>query len=95
MSEWEARRHDNLLRWRVTSATRANIEHLVELNANGGLGRCTCEHFEYRLQPKINEGNRCEATTRCSHIIVARKAFTDCLIQFLAAKDNEPDDDTE
>lgn len=89
MSEYQAYRHDTLLRWRVTSSTRPEIEHAVELDANGGLGKCSCEHFEFRLQPKINEGNRCESATRCSHIIVARKAFTDCLIQFLADENHE------
>lgn len=89
MGDWEARRHDSLLRWRVTSASRPEIEHVVDLAAHGGIGKCSCEHFEYRLEPKIRDGNRCETSTRCSHIQVARKAFTDTLIQFLHDKEEE------
>jgi len=89
--EWEARRHDNLLRWRVTSASRPEVEHLVELDANHGIGACSCEHFTFRLQPKIDQGCRLETATRCSHILVARKAFTDTLIQFLTQKTKHHD----
>ena len=76
-------RFDSPLRWKVSSATRPDREHLVQLEANGGIGRCSCEHFEYRLQPKITEGNRCESSTRCAHIVIARKTFCDFMIQSL------------
>jgi len=87
-------RQETLLRWKVTSATRGDISHLVILNANGGLGWCSCEHFEMRLQPKINEGNRCETATRCGHILAARKSLTDLIIQQLGSEPEhqEPED---
>ena len=82
--EYQVTRHDSPLRWSVSSASRPERIHLVELDANGGIGKCSCEHFEYRLQPKISEGCRVESATRCAHIITARKAFCDLMIQSLS-----------
>lgn len=79
----EARTHpDGVLRWIVTSRTRPEIEHLVDLDAFGGVGRCSCEHFEFRIAPGLRDGQRIGAH-RCSHILVARGAFTDAMIQSL------------
>lgn len=83
MSDYEARWHDTLLRWRVTSGSRPDVEHVVDLGAHGGNGECSCEHFQFRLLPKIQEGHRCETATRCSHIMVARKSLTDHVVQKL------------
>ena len=81
---YEAQWHDSILRWRITSATRPDIVHVVELDSNGGIGECSCENFIFRLQPKIDEGVRCGV--RCSHIIIARQALTDFMIKSLAEK---------
>lgn len=84
MKNITALRHDTILRWRVTSDSRPDIQHVVDLGANGGIGACSCEHFQFRLQPKINDGNRCVTSTRCVHILVARGAFTDTMVQHLS-----------
>lgn len=82
-SQYRAIMHDGPLRWRIQSTTRHDVEHLVELHRNGGIGKCTCEHFTYRLQPKIDQGCRVETATRCHHILVARRSFTDLIIATL------------
>lgn len=80
----EARPHpDGALRWIVTSRTRPEIEHLVDLDSFAGVGRCSCEHFEFRIAPGLREGHRIGAH-RCSHILVARNAFTDAMVQSLS-----------
>jgi hypothetical protein len=85
----EARPHpDGALRWIVTSRSRPDIEHLVELAAFGGIGRCSCEHFEFRIAPDLRNGRRVGAH-RCSHILAARNAFTDAMIQTLVRMKQE------
>ena len=78
--DMEARPHDNPLRWVVTSRSRPDVEHLVDLAAFGGIGNCSCEHFQFRIAPDLRDGRRLGAR-RCSHILVARNAFTDQMIQ--------------
>ena len=79
----EARPHpDGSLRWIVTSASRPEIEHLVELDAFGGIGRCSCEHFQFRIEPELRDGNRVGAC-RCGHIMAARETFADAMIALL------------
>ena len=80
--EMEARTHDSALRWIVNSRKRPDIDHMVDLAVFGGIGSCSCEHFQFRLLPKIRDGQRIGAN-RCSHILVARRAFTDAMIQIL------------
>lgn len=88
--ELEARHHpDSILRWIVTSRTRPEIEHLVELDAFGGNGRCSCEHFEFRIAPDLRDGRRRQGATRCSHLLVARAAFTDAMIAGIAAQQRD------
>lgn len=82
--------HDNVLRWRVTSNTRPDISHLVDLAAWTGNGACSCEHFEFRLAPLLKDGAaRGTQATRCGHILVARDAFANHMIQLLTAKAQE------
>lgn len=85
MHELEARPHpDGALRWIVTSRSRPEIEHLVDLDSYAGIGHCSCEHFQFRIEPDLREGRRRQGGTRCSHILVARNAFTDAMIQTIA-----------
>jgi hypothetical protein len=74
--------HDGLLRFRVLSATRGDVEHVVDIGAHQGNGECSCEHFQFRLLPAIesNLAHRGHAT-RCSHIMAAREACTNRFIQ--------------
>ena len=76
--------HDSLLRWQVSSEDRPEIIHQVDLAAFGGVGRCSCEHFEFRILPKIDTEPR-----RCKHLLAARNAFADTLIQSLRKNDEQ------
>lgn len=79
--------HDNVLRWRVGSLTRpGEIEHVVDLATFHGNGSCSCEHFEFRLAPLLRDGITGGKPTRCGHILVAREAFTNHMLQILTAK---------
>jgi hypothetical protein len=78
----------NPLRFIASSRTR-ETKHLVDLGGWSGNGSCSCEHFEFRLLPKLRErrllkgsaGVRtAENSTRCSHILAARRSFTDSMI---------------
>jgi len=81
---------DNPLRFTATSGSRS-IVHTVDLAAWAGNGSCSCEHFEFRLLPRLRDRRasgmfRATATesTRCSHILAARRAFTDQMIARIA-----------
>lgn len=68
---------DSVLRVHVSSETRPEIEHLVELDAFDGLGRCSCEDFQFRSEPLAapregGPGDRSEGL-RCKHIVAARE----------------------
>jgi len=85
--------HDNVLRWRVQSLSRPDIEHLVDLGAWTGNGSCSCEHFEFRLAPALREGApRGTKATRCGHIVVAREAFTNHMVQLLTSRAREAEE---
>lgn len=78
----EVLHHDNVLRYRVRSRTRADTEHVVDVSANAGIGACSCEHFTMRLQPAIDAGAASKGVAvRCSHIAAAREACLNELIQ--------------
>lgn len=76
-----AKKHDHPLRWRIESNSRPGIEHLVELGAHHGNGQCSCEHFTYRLAPELPDRLRKGLATRCAHIMAARDAFANDVIQ--------------
>lgn len=80
--EMEARCHDSALRWIVTSRSRPEIEHVVDLAAFSGVGSCSCEHFQFRIAPELRLGTR-KGSRRCGHILTARNAFADAMIQTL------------
>lgn len=85
-----AHQHDNVLRWRVTSCSRPELVHVVDLAAWTGNGACSCEHFEFRLAPLLRDGApRRTQATRCGHILVARDAFANHMIQMLSARARE------
>lgn len=78
--------HDSILRWRVSSLTRGDIEHVVDLGAWRGNGECSCEHFQFRLMPFLRDGNPIGQATRCGHIVAAREAFLNHVIQLFIEK---------
>lgn len=79
--------HDNLLRFRVRSRTDCETEHVVDVSAYGGIGSCSCPHFDFRLRPAIEQGTSSpNAPIRCAHIVAAREAFTNGMIARLSDK---------
>lgn len=77
--------HDHVLRFRVQSDARPEIEHVVDLGSFDGFGRCSCENFEFRLMPELMEGRTPPA--RCKHLIQARDHLVDEVIARIIAQD--------
>lgn len=61
--------HD-FLRYRVTSDSQDGVDHLVDLAEFGGNGRCSCQHFDFRIRPELEAGQT-PPVTRCKHIDAA------------------------
>jgi hypothetical protein len=81
---------DSSLRFMVESHSRVKVEHLVELDAYGGNGRCACEHFQFRLEPQLRSGEVVPSNaTRCHHIIEARDYFTDHVMELIKVQQKE------
>lgn len=74
----------------VPSDTRDDVEHLVELDAFDGLGKCACEDFDYRSRPKAEAGNR-DPELRCRHIKRLRELFCDALIYAIQNQKTPPE----
>lgn len=88
-----AHQYDSPLRWLVSSHSGVGVEHLVELDAYHGNGRCACPHFHYRLERKITEPGAVPSNaTRCHHILEARDAFLDQMIKLI--KDRQKNNGT-
>tara|TARA_R110000796_G_C14571530_1_gene435799 strand:- start:35770 stop:36267 length:498 start_codon:yes stop_codon:yes gene_type:complete len=86
----EVSHHDNVLRWRVHSRTRPDVEHIVDISANNGIGECSCEHFQFKLRPAIEQGLASNGmSVRCAHIMAARHAFADDMIGRLTTTADE------
>lgn len=71
------------LRYHVRSKTRADIDHLVDLAELNGRGRCSCEHFSFRLTHE--QKFTCEHT-KAAQIHLAKKVVSKCLQLEKAAK---------
>lgn len=84
-----AQPYDAVDRWLVTSASRPEIRHVVELCAYNGFGACSCEHFQFRIAPHLNAGR--VGLKRCAHIIEARNTFTDMVIEKLRLQQRHHD----
>ena len=58
-------------RFHVKSRTRSEMAHLVDLEEYGGNGACSCEHFNFRVLPKLYEDRQRRLPPRprrCWHI---------------------------
>lgn len=77
--------HDNILRFRFTSDTRADIAHVVDLSEFDGFGECSCEDFQYRILPILVRNEPKEGVKRCKHIIAAREHLADQVIARVTA----------
>lgn len=70
--------HDHVLRFRVTSETQTDVTHLVDLGAFKGHGRCSCQHFEFRILPELDAGR---IAGKCKHITACRDQLADEVIR--------------
>lgn len=68
--EWEP------LRFYVTSRTNARHPHLVELSAFGGIGCCSCQHFQMTLLSKIKAEARAGQSPLERHCWHLKQAWT-------------------
>jgi hypothetical protein len=84
-----ARRFDSPLRYLVDSSSRRGVEHLVELDAYNGNGKCACENFQYRLEPLLKAGAKPSNATRCHHCLEARDQFIDDVMDLIKAWQKE------
>lgn len=85
--------YDSPLRFLVRSQTRAEVSHLVDLTAWRGRdgtcnGRCSCEHFVMRLEPKLRKGSQPSTLFRCTHIELARDKFLTIMLAKVAAHED-------
>lgn len=71
--------HDHVLRFRVVSETRGEIEHVVDLGEFNGFGECSCEDYQFRILPAIKESGT-SGLTRCKHLTAARLHLADEVI---------------
>lgn len=54
--------------------------HVVDLASYGGVGSCTCEHFNYRLRRVARQGTELNELCRCAHIEAAREVALDLTV---------------
>ena len=78
--------YDGPLRWLVPSSSNPGESHMVELNAYGVNGRCSCNDFTCRHEPMLRSNPVLGGVdkTRCKHIRLVRQHFLDTLIKELA-----------
>jgi len=50
--------------------------YLVDIISYSGNGKCSCPHFEFRLEPKVKTGE----IHRCKHILASREMALDIII---------------
>lgn len=61
---------------RFLVASGSGQTYLVDIASYSGNGKCGCQHFEFRLEPKVKMG----AVERCKHILAAREMALDLAI---------------
>jgi hypothetical protein len=86
-------RQDDLLRYLVESRSRAGVTYVVELDLYELNGGCTCEHFNFRLEPMLKKGVTDAKNTdalRCAHIVAARRKLVDDIIAQVARNRDAP-----
>ena len=76
------------------SQEEAHISYLDENNASGS---CSCQHFDFRIRPKISRGEITphEAGSQCKHIVLARLILGDRLIKASIGLRNEKEETNE
>jgi hypothetical protein len=79
------RQGDSPLRYFVPSESLPGVEYLVEVDAFGGIGCCTCKDFTCRRIANIKDGSAKSnpPAARCKHIEYARDHLLQKLIDAL------------
>lgn len=74
------------LRFIFKSTTHADEVHLVDLEEYWHSGKCTCQHFEFRIEPLLSRGmiKPCTPQAWCKHIRKAREMVAQAAINRLA-----------
>src|SRR5205814_7835687 len=66
-----------MLRFRVASRSESGTAYIVDLAAFGCNGRCECDDFKFRKEPKLWAGAHPSDALRCRHIRLARDYLLD------------------
>ena len=80
------------MRFLVQSRTNPRHHYLVDLLQNGGLGECSCKHWQTRIWPLIRDGKTTieDPNSRCWHISEARLFAMNSILTDLAKKETQP-----
>jgi hypothetical protein len=71
--------------FRIGSRSRPDRTHFVDLEENEWNGKCDCEFFSMKCQPKLNRGATPCDGLRCAHIRRARSYLLDNVLPKLSA----------
>ena len=57
--------------------------HVVDLSLFQGSGACSCQHFQFRIEPHLRRGKiqPHEAGSQCKHIVISKLILGDRLIK--------------
>ena len=71
------------LEFHFEASDRKDETYLVDLSYYKGSGACWCEHFRFRIEPKLKSGEIMphEEGSQCKHIRQARSILADKVIQ--------------
>ena len=76
-------------RFHVGSRVKGRKAYLVDLEEYRWNGACSCEHFEYRMRPLLEQGAFPSKDLRCWHIEHARDKLLRSLLPQIAKTINE------
>lgn len=69
----EVKKHADCLVYEVGSDSRPGHWHRVDLSMWSGFGACSCEHFEFKINPLLKGGIVPTQEMECRHIRAARR----------------------
>lgn len=87
--------YDQLTRYLVRSDVPPHNEYLVDLDQYGGVGWCACQHYKFRLEPKLCTPDGKAAAKkrpddfRCRHLIACREQLGRELVDTLTKRNNQ------
>ena len=81
---WQVTQADAVGRYFVASQSKAGA-YMVDLLAYDGHGQCSCPHWNYRLGPAREKGEKPDVRW-CKHIAAARDVMLDDVIARMLAQ---------